>query len=136
MAEHTSTASAHDRGPGDLRVEIVTGGATILAVEPVEVGGGGTGPSPYHLLAAALATCTTMTLRLYADSKGWPLEHVAAEVTHEKQSGVTPPDVFHRTVSLSGPLDETQRARLMQIADRCPVHRTLTRGARIETRAV
>lgn len=135
MAEHTSTASAHDRGPGDLRVEIATGGATINADEPIEVGGKGTGPSPYHLLAAALATCTTMTLRLYADSKGWPLEHVAVDVAHDKHPGETPPDVFARTVSLTGPLDDTQRARLLQIAERCPVHRTLTTGARIETRA-
>jgi len=100
----------------------------------VTEGGSGFGPNPYDLLAAALATCTTMTVRLYADHKAWPLEHIAVTVTHAKEVGATPADVFSRAVTLTGALDASQRERLMQIAERCPVHRTLTAGARILTR--
>jgi putative redox protein len=135
MAEHKSTASVLDSGPGSLLVEIATGGQTFSGDEPVDAGGTGRGPGPYDLLSAALAACTTMTVRLYADHKAWPLEHIAVNVEHAKETGAAPPDVFHRTVTLTGPLDEEQRARLLQIAERCPVHRTLTGGARIETRA-
>jgi putative redox protein len=135
MAEHKSTASVHDSGPGSLLVGIATGGQTFPGDEPVDAGGTGRGPSPYDLLSAALATCTTMTVRLYADHKVWLLEHIAVSVEHTKETGATPPDVFHRTVTLTGPLDDEQRARLLQIAERCPVHRTLTTGARIETLA-
>jgi len=135
MADHTSTATVRDSGPGSLLVEISTGGQTFPGDEPVEAGGTGRGASPYDLLCAALATCTTMTVRLYADHKAWPLEHIAVNVEHAKEAGAAPPDVFHRTVTLTGALDDEQRARLMQIAERCPVHRTLTTGARIETQA-
>ncbi len=78
--------------------------------------------------------CTTLTVRLYADHKAWPLEKIAVHVAHEKAPGATPPDLFHRVVTLTGPLDQDQRERLLQIAERCPVHRTLTAGARIATR--
>jgi putative redox protein len=77
-----------------------------------------------------------MTLRLYADRKIWPLEAIEARVTHEVRVDALPRDLFRREVRLSGPLDEAQRARLMEIAERCPVHRTLTAGSRIETKAV
>jgi putative redox protein len=135
MAEHRPAASVRDSGAGLLRVEVETSGHIFVADEPVEAGGTGQGPGPYDLLCAALATCTTMTVRLYADRKAWPLEHIAAHVEHAKETGATPPDVFHRTITLTGALDAEQRERLLQIAERCPVHRTLTAGARIETRA-
>jgi putative redox protein len=134
MVEHEAAAAVRDSGPGNLLVEIVTGGQTFPGDEPVGAGGAGRGPGPYDLLCAALATCTTMTVRLYADHKGWPLEHVAVSVRHAKEKAVSPPDVFHRALSLIGALDEEQRARLIEIAEHCPVHRTLTVGARIETR--
>jgi putative redox protein len=134
MADHTSSAIVRDSGPGSLSVEVATAGQVFPGDEPIEAGGAGRGPSPYDLLCAALATCTTMTLRLYADRKSWPLAHVAVSVEHEKDPAATPPDMFHRIVTLSGDLDEDQRARLLQIAERCPVHRTLTGGSRIETR--
>jgi putative redox protein len=72
-----------------------------------------------------------MTLRLYAERKGWPLERTRVAVRHDKLAGQTPPDVFVRQIVLDGPLDAGQTARLMQIADNCPVHRTLEGGARV-----
>jgi putative redox protein len=135
MVEHTAHAAVRDNGPGRLVVEITAGGHTFKGDEPIGAGGTGSGPSPYDLLSAALATCTTMTVRLYADHKGWPLEDISVDVEHAKVSGASPPDVFQRTIVLTGPLDDEQRTRLLEIAERCPVHRTLTTGARIETRA-
>jgi putative redox protein len=135
MADYIPSATVHDSGPRSLRVEIATGGLTFAGDEPVEAGGSGLGPTPHDLLSAALAACTTITVRLYADHKAWPLEHIAVTVRHAREPAATPPDVFHRTVTLSGPLDEAQHERLMQIAERCPVHRTLTSGARIVTQA-
>jgi putative redox protein len=124
---------AHDFGAGSLRGQIAAQGQTFLVDEPVDVGGTGLGPSPHGLLAAGLAACTTLTLRLYADRKAWPLTHIRVAASHDKEPGQTPPDIFHRVIHLEGPLDETQRARLMEIADKCPVHLTLTRSARIST---
>ncbi len=135
MAEHKSAATVHDSGPGSLLVEIATGGQTFQGDEPVEAGGTGRGPSPYDLMCAALAACTTLTVRLYADRKAWPLEHIAVSVEYARETGASPPDLFRRTIMLTGPLDEDQRNRLLDIAEHCPVHRTLTGGARIETRA-
>ncbi len=106
----------------------------LVADEPVEMGGTDLGPSPYQLLSAALGACTAMTIRLYARRKGMPLAHVACDVTHDRchtedcedcdksQSKV---DVFSRTIHLRGDLSEDQRAALLAIADKCPVHKTL-----------
>ena len=128
-------ATVRDEGPGRIQVQVSTGGQDFPADEPIEAGGGATGPSPHDLLAAGLAACTTMTLRLYADRKPWPLEAILVTVDHLRQPDATPPDLFRRRIALTGPLDDAQKERLMQIADRCPVHRTLTAGARIETAA-
>ncbi|MGA2952035.1 MAG: OsmC family protein [Caulobacteraceae bacterium] len=134
MADDESRA--RDSGPGSLKVEIATGGLTFPGDEPVAAGGTGTGPGPYDLLCAALAECTTLTVRLYADRKAWPLTAIEVAVSHEVQADATPRDLFRRSVNLTGPLDDDQLVRLMEIAERCPVHRTLTVGARVETRAV
>ncbi len=128
-------ASAEDTGDGRFQVRIATGGISLLADEPVESGGAGSGPTPYELLCSALAACTTMTLRLYAEQKGWPVERVHTQVGHRREPGATPADVFTRHIWISGALDAAQRTRLLEIADRCPVHRTLTGGARVETLA-
>ncbi|HEX4198503.1 MAG TPA: alpha/beta fold hydrolase [Caulobacteraceae bacterium] len=122
-----------ETGAGKFQVQVTAHGTRFLADEPVDVGGLGSGPSPYELLAAGLGACTCMTVRLYADGKGWPLDRVRASVRHDKVDGQTPPDSFHRLVGLDGPLDDEQRARLMEIAGRCPVHRTLEGGSRIDT---
>ncbi|MEX2536675.1 MAG: alpha/beta fold hydrolase [Trueperaceae bacterium] len=123
-----------------LRTEILADGFGLVADEPVSLGGTETGPTPYDLLVAALGACTTMTLRLYADRKEWPLEAAQVRVRHSKahaedsarDAEETPRggklDRFELELDLLGPLDEEQRARLLEIANRCPVHRTLQEG--------
>jgi putative redox protein len=131
-----SRAIARPTGRGRFQAEIAVRGGTILADEPVEVGGGGTGPTPYELLAAALAACTAMTLKLYAERKGWTLPPFSVEAAHNLAAaapGERPRDRFSRQILFEGPLDEEQRAKALEIADKCPVHRTLVRGFEIVT---
>jgi putative redox protein len=117
---------------GRYQVEIRAGGLGFLADEPVASGGLGSGPNPYDLLGAALGACTAMTVRLYADRKGWPLERVKVLVDHMRP-GLDARDQFHREIKLEGALDSVQRSRLLEIANRCPVHGTLERGADVRT---
>jgi putative redox protein len=123
--------SVEETGAGKFQVQVSAHGTRFFADEPIDVGGMGTGPSPYELLSAGLGACTAMTLRLFADRKGWPLRRVRVAVRHDKLAGQTPADVFERRIALEGPLDAGQAARLLEIADRCPVHRTLESGARV-----
>lgn len=126
-----------------FRQDISIGGRhQIVADEPINMGGTDLGPSPYQLLSAALGACTTMTLRLYARKKGIPLAHVACDVTHNKchtedcedcDKTQLKVDVFRRTIRLQGALSDQDRASLLAIADKCPVHRTLHGQALIET---
>jgi putative redox protein len=122
-----------ETGAGKFQVQVAVHGTRFFADEPVEVGGLGSGPSPYELVAAGLGACTCMTVRLYADRKGWPLQRVRASVRHDKEAGQTPTDLFQRQIGFDGPLDAEQRARLFEIAENCPVHRTLEAGARVVT---
>ena len=127
---------ARPTGFGRFQAEIAVRGGTILADEPVEAGGGGTGPTPYELLSAALAACTAMTLRLYAQRKGWDLPPFAVEVAHSivpGAGGAPPRDHFARHIAFEGALDGERRAKLIEIADKCPVHRTLLRGFTVAT---
>ena len=125
-----------------LRTEGLANGFAFVADEPAAVGGTETGPTPYDYLAAALATCTSMTLRLYADRKGWPLEAATVTVKHSKVHAKDCEDCekgakldhFARELRLEGPLDQTQRERLLDIANRCPVHRTLESPVRVMTK--
>ena len=130
--------------PG-LAQEIETGRHRLVADEPVEAGGTDTGPSPYELLLAALGACTSMTLSMYARRKHWPLERVTVRLRHDKihakdcaecetKEGML--DRIEREISLTGPLDAEQRERLLAIANRCPVHRTLVSEVDIRTRLV
>jgi uncharacterized OsmC-like protein len=128
-------------GEGLLQ-HIAAGRHRLVADEPVTAGGTDQGPSPYELLAAALGSCTSMTLRLYARAKGWPLSRVTVTVRHERIHAVDCADCetkegrvdqLRREIALEGPLDAAQRARLLEIADRCPVHRTLRNEIRIVT---
>jgi len=100
-------------------------GGAVIADEPVEVGGGGTGPTPYQLLSAALAACTSMTLRLYAAQKGIRLGSFAVSVDHDLAGGR---DRFTRRLSLPGGLSGEERTKLVEIAGKCPVHRSLSLG--------
>ncbi|KUP91758.1 bifunctional alpha/beta hydrolase/OsmC family protein [Tritonibacter horizontis] len=113
----------------------------LLADEPEAYGGNNRGLSPYGFLAAGLGACTSMTLRMYARRKGWPLETISVEVCHDKvhaqdaiPSGPAMIDRFMRVIQLRGPLDQGQRDKLLEIADKCPVHRTLEQSARVDTR--
>ena len=124
-----------ETGDGPYQVEVQAGGTRFLADEPVAVGGLGSGPNPYDLLGAALGSCTAMTLRLYAGRKAWPLVRVRVEVAHRREAPAAR-DLFERAISLEGELDDAQRAKLMEIAERCPVHQTLQHGADVHTRLV
>jgi putative redox protein len=124
-----------ETGGGKLQVQVVAGKTRFYADEPVEVGGLGSGPNPYDLLCAALGACTSMTVRLYAEHKQWPLSRMRVAVAHHKDKDLKPVDRFSREITIEGNLDPEQRARLLEIAERCPVHRTLEGGSAIETRA-
>jgi putative redox protein len=122
------------RTEAGFRTEIMSNGFPLVADEPTAVGGTNTGPTPYDYLLTALGTCTAMTLRMYADRKGWPLESVTVRLTHRKvhardcaacESDAGYVDHVGREITLAGPLDSNQRELLRDIADRCPVHKTL-----------
>ncbi len=125
-------------GESGYRTDILANGHALVADEPIAVGGTNTGPTPYDYLVASLGACTSMTLRMYADHKKWPLEGVTVRLRHskvhvddcktdadEQETKGGKIDLIEREIELSGPLDDEQKQRLLQIADRCPVHRTL-----------
>jgi putative redox protein len=129
-------------GPAGFRQDIAIGQHRLHADEPREAGGSDTGPDPYELLLASLGACTSMTLRMYAERKQWPLHGVQVRLNHsqihakdcaecETRHGLL--DRIEREISLVGDLSEDQRQRLLEIADRCPVHRTLTSKIKIDT---
>ena len=131
------------RSLSGLAQSIEAGSHRLLADEPVDGGGADAGPNPYELLLAALGACTAMTVRLYAARKGWPLERVEVALHHERihaedcancetHDGFI--DNITKDLSFSGPLDDDQRLRLAEIAERCPVQRTLTHEIHIEQR--
>lgn len=133
-----------EAGTGLYAQDIWAAGHHLCADEPETYGGDDSGPGPYELLLAALGACTSMTLRMYAERKGWPLTGVSVDLTHEKihaedcrdcETREGKVDRIGRVITLEGALDETQRERLMQIADMCPVHRTLNSEVKIDTRA-
>ena len=127
-------AVAEPTEDGLLQTRLTTGGREIIVDEPVSIGGRGQGPTPYGLLTAALAACTTMTLRMYAQRKGWIVPSVRVEVTHAKGPvGSTPRDVFTRRIWLLDPIDDERRNALIEAADRCPVHLTLEASSRVLT---
>lgn len=122
--------------------EVMAGNHLLTADEPLKVGGNDYGPSPYEFVSSGLAACTAMTLRMYADRKGWDLQEVTVHVDYGKEhcedcddldNASKKIDVFNRKVEIVGDLDEKQRERLMQIADKCPVHKTLHSASTIRT---
>jgi putative redox protein len=115
---------------GKYRQTVTIGPHTLTADEPAAQGGTDAGPAPHEWLLAGLGACTAMTLQMYAERKGWKLSKVDVTVTGEHAEGAF---VMHRELALEGDLDDAQRARLKEIAEKCPVHKTLTGTVRIET---
>lgn len=125
--------------------DIVVGSHTLHADEPVALGGTDTGPGPYDLLISALGACTSMTVSLYARRKQWPLESVMVTLRHRKIHVTDCESVEHkdvlldhieRDIELHGTLSDEQRTRLLEIANKCPVHNTLTSKIEIKTQLV
>ena len=123
--------------------QIQAGAHQLSADEPVEFGGTAAGPSPYDLLLAALGSCTSMTIGLYARRKNWPLQEVVVSLWHSKihaadcaecETREGKIDRIEREIQLIGSLTSEQRSKLMEIADKCPVHRTLTSEINIRTK--
>lgn len=131
MTADSETVLVAETGLGRYQVEARAGDASLLIDEPVSAGGLGSGPNPYNLLSAALGACTAMTLRLYAQRKGWPLTRAQVSVRHTRVN-LQSPDTFRLDIGLEGPLDDAQRTRLLEIAERCPVHLTLARGSAVQ----
>jgi putative redox protein len=133
------------RSGTNFRVEVDDGRHLLVADEPAPLGDDA-GPSPYDLLLAALAACTVMTLKMYARRKGWPLQSVETRLSTRKVHAAdfdtceddpnARIDLIERELVLRGELDDEQRARLIEIADKCPVHRSLTGEIVVETRVV
>jgi putative redox protein len=130
-------------GPTGFAQEVLAGRHRLAADEPEALGGTDTGPTPYGLLLASLGACTSMTLRMYADRKGWPLEAVTVRLRHDKVHAKDCADCelkeghideIQRVVRVDGPLDDEQRRRLLEIANKCPVHRTLEGEIKVRTR--
>jgi putative redox protein len=139
------SVSGEGRLENGFVVSMMAAGQTLVADEPLEQGGSGHGPSPYDYLSLALVSCTIMTLNMYARRKEWPLESVRAEVRHGKihakdcqkckdKDDSRKVDRFDRVLYLEGDLDDDQRQRLLEIANRCPVHRTLHEEVEVRTR--
>lgn len=127
----TRTATVAETGETAFSVRIAVSGHELIGDEPEDMGGGDIGPSPYDFLLAALGECTVMTIRWYARRQNWPLVSAQAVVTHQKHEGR---DVFAKFVDITGPdLTEEQKTRLLDVAAKCPVHKTLSAGADITT---
>jgi putative redox protein len=133
MTAHEGTVVVTEDGSGGYTQHIVAGRHSFLADEPLPIGRDN-GPTPYDLLLAGLGACTSMTVRMYADRKGWPLERIRVTLRHSRihakdcancESTNSFIDHIDKDIELSGNLDDAQRQRLLQIARQCPVHRTL-----------
>jgi len=133
--EETPNTVVVRTGTSHYHTQVLADGHTLIVDEPTDIGGTDQGPTPYDLLLASLGSCTSITLRMYADRKKWPLESITVSLTHGKihaedceecdteETGQI--DHIDRQIELAGPLNDEQRSRLLEIADRCPVHRTL-----------
>ncbi|MCF4166505.1 OsmC family protein [Zavarzinia compransoris] len=131
---HHQPVQVGESGNGKYGQFVTVGRHVMGADEPPAMGGADTGPTPFELVMAGLGACTTMTLRMYAERKGWPLEHVSVVVSLRRVAsadGKSLSDRYDRAITLKGPLDAEQRAALIAVADRCPVSRQLSAGVAI-----
>ena len=119
-----------ERPGGKYTNDVEVRGHKQYVDEPLEYNSADLGPSPFEYVCAGLGGCTTITLRMYAGRKEWPLEHVSCLVSHENRDGQT---VFTRQITMTGDLTVDQRARLVEIANKCPVHKMLAHSALVET---
>lgn len=120
-------------GNQTYKTELTISGHNVIADEPEELGGTNQGPAPGEFLLISLASCTAITLRMYANRKNWPVETIRVEVDFEKVENKT---IFKREIELTGNLTDEQRARLLQIANACPVHKTLTNPIEVQSKLV
>lgn len=134
MAE---TIIVSERPGGKYTNDVKSSRHHLFVDEPIDLGSADIGPTPYEYLCAALGGCTSITMRMYADRKKWPVKNISVNVTHAKEihgDGIKR-DVFIRIISMEGDIDEAQRARMIEIANKCPVHRTLEAGSDVITKA-
>jgi putative redox protein len=126
-----------------FRTEIVASGHSLVADEPISAGGANSGPTPYDLLVSALGACTGMTLRMYADRKKLPLDSIIVRLKHDKihaedcqdcEDPRSKIDFIEREIELNGDLDQPTRQKILEIANRCPVHKTLESRSRISSK--
>jgi len=134
MSKDPHSVIAQLRNDSDYTCDIQAGSHPLVADEPAPLGGQDLGPAPYQYLKAALGACTAMTLRMYAARKEWPLEDAIITLRHSRDSNKQ--SVFERDIQLVGDLSDQQRQRLLDIADRCPVHKTLSQGSTILSKLV
>lgn len=129
----SGTVIVRENGQGRYQQEVIAGEHRLLADEPVSMGGGDAGPAPFDFLMAGLGACTSMTLRMYAERKELPLRNVRVELSHSKieVDGVTR-DGIQRKITLDGELSPEQRQRLLEIANKCPVHRALAQSFQLD----
>ena len=132
MVDAEDAVVARATGDGKFQVRIETGEHSFLMDEPVAYGGLSSGPSPFDMIGAALGGCTLMTMRLYAERKGWTLDGLSVRVTHRKSSPEAR-DQFERSIHFGEGITVEQRDKLLSIAERCPVHLLLERGADVST---
>jgi putative redox protein len=135
MAHEPRSVVVAENGEGRYQQAVSAGAHRLLADEPVSMGGADAGPAPYDYLLTALGACTSMTLRMYAELKKLPLTRVSVALSHEKiEADGQKVDRITREITLEGELTPEQRQRMLEIANRCPIHRTLSGGVNIDSR--
>lgn len=133
-AKDPHTVTINLRSSDGYVCDIQAGKYQLIADEPIPLGGTDLGPTPYIYLKAALGACTAMTIRMYAERKNWPLQDALITLRHSRDGNKE--SVFERDIKLVGELDDEQKQRLLEVADRCPVHKTLSHGATILSKLI
>ena len=130
----TDVVVVAENGKGRYQQAVTVGQDQLLADEPVDVGGADAGPAPFDFVMAGLGACTSMTLRMYAERREFPLTHLSVSLSYDKVTvdGVAR-DHIQRTITLEGELSDEQRQRLLEIANKCPVHRALSQSLLIDS---